>query len=115
MSDKTTTTKDVLPSFEPREADKAELYVHDLQTPVSSAGAMRRKIEILKPDTVSKVINMPESKEQQTEIRFERADPLHAGTRIFDFLADEVGKEQRPKGNDVVDVGIGADEFEPKK
>jgi hypothetical protein len=47
MSDKTKTTmhstvKNVLPSFHPREPDKAELYVHELLTPVPGEGAIGR-------------------------------------------------------------------------
>lgn len=47
MSDKSKTTtqgtaKNVLPSFDPREPDKAELYVHELLTPVPGEGAIGR-------------------------------------------------------------------------
>jgi hypothetical protein len=80
MSDKTKTTmhstvKNVLPSFDPREPDKAELYVHDVLTPVPGEGAMRQKAETHQPDIISNVIKMPEARGQQATIRFEDAHP----------------------------------------
>ena len=57
MSDKTKTTlhstvKNVLPSFDPREPDKAELYVHDLLTPAPGKGATRQKADTHRPDII---------------------------------------------------------------
>ena len=117
MSDKTKTTmhstvKNVLPSVDPREPDKAELYVRDLLTPVPGEGAMCQKAEIHQPDIISNVIKMPEAKGQQAAIRFEDADPPDGKTRIVDFLADEMSKKQALKGGDTVDVVI---DVEPQK
>lgn len=118
MSDKTKTTmhgtvKNALPSFDPRESDKAELYVHDLLTPVPSEEATRHKAEIHRPSTISNIIKMPEVKGQQTAIRFVDAHPAYGKARIADFLADEMGKKL--KDDDFVDVVGGADDVEPKK
>jgi hypothetical protein len=111
MSDKTKTTmhstvKNVLPSFDPREPDKAELYVNDLLTPIPGEGAMRQKAEIHQPDIISNVIKMPEAKGQQAAIRFEDAHPPYGKTRIVDFLAEEMSKKQGLKEGDTVDVVI---------
>jgi hypothetical protein len=117
VSDKTKTTmhgtvKNVLPSFVPREPDKAELYVHDLLTPGPGEGAMRQKAETHQPDIISNVIKMPEAKGQQAAIRFEDAHPPHGKTRIVDFLADEMSKKQGLKEGDTVD---GVIDVEPQK
>jgi hypothetical protein len=117
VSDKTNTTmhsavKNVLPSFDPREPDKAELYVHDLQTSVPTEAAMHLNAETRKPGTVSHIIKMPEVKERQVAMRFEDAPPPYGKSRIVDFLADEMSKKQRLKENDTVDVVI---DVEPQK
>jgi hypothetical protein len=110
VPDKTKTTmdstdKNALPSFDPREPNKAELYVHDLLTPAPGEGAKCHKAEIRKPDTISNVIKMPEVKGQQVAIPFEDAHPPYGKTRIVDFLADEVGKKVCVKeGDTVIDV-----------
>jgi hypothetical protein len=111
MSDKTKTTtqgsvKNALQSFDPQEHDKAELYVHDLLTPVPSEEAMRHKTETHRPSTISKVIKMSEIKGQQVSIRFEDTTPPYGKTRLGDFLADEMSKKQRLKEGDTVDVVI---------
>ena len=116
MSDKTKTTtqgtaKNVLPSFDPREADKAELYVHDL-TPVPSEEAMRHKAETHRPSPISNVIKISEQKVQQVAIRFEGTPPPYGKTRLGDFLADEMSKKERLKEGDTVDVVI---DVEPQK
>ncbi|MGC1904247.1 MAG: hypothetical protein WA715_10550 [Candidatus Acidiferrum sp.] len=116
MSDKTKPTmhsmvKNALPSFDPREPDKAELYVHDLLTPAPSEKAKCHKTEIHKPGTISNIIKMPEVK-QQAAIRFEDVHPLNGKTRIVDFLADEMSKKQGRKEGDTVDVVI---DVEPQK
>ncbi len=64
MSDKSKTTlhsrdKNALPSFDPREPDKAELYVHDLLTPVPGEGAMSQKADTHQPDIMSNVVGHP--------------------------------------------------------
>jgi hypothetical protein len=115
MSDKTKTTlhstvKNVLPSFDPREPDKAELYVHDLLTSVPSEEAMRHKAETHRPSTISNVIEMSEIKGQQVSIRFEDTSP-YGKTRLGVFLADEMRKKLRQEGN-TVDVAI---DVEPQK
>jgi hypothetical protein len=117
VSDKTKTTtrstvKDVLPSFDPRNPDKAELHVHDLQTSAPTEAAMDLNAETGKPGTISNIIEMPEVKEHQVAIRFEDAHPPYGRTRIVDFLADEMSKKQRLKENDTVDVVI---DVEPQK
>ena len=117
MSDKTKTTthgtaKDVLPSFDPREPDKAELYVHDLLTLVPSEEAMRHKAETHRPSTISNVIKISEIKGQQIAIRFEDTTPPYGKTRLADFLADEMSKKQRLKEGDTLDVVI---DVEPQK
>ena len=117
MSDKTKTTmhstvKNVLPSFHPREPDKAELYVHELVTPVPGDGAIGHKAETQRPDIISNVIKMPDAKGQQAAIRFEDAHPPYGKTRIVDFLADEMSKKQTLKGGDAVDLVI---DVEPQK
>jgi hypothetical protein len=111
MSDKTKTTtegtvKNAVPSFDPREHDKAELYVHDLPTPVPSEEAMRHKAETHRPSTISNVIKMSEIKGQQVPIRFEDTTPPYGKTRLVDFLADEMGKKLCTKEGDTVDVVI---------
>jgi hypothetical protein len=117
MSDKTKTTlhstvKNVLPSFDPREPDKAELYVHDLLTPAPGKGATRQKANTHRPDIISNVIKMPEAKGQQASIRFEDAHPPYGKTRIVDFLAEEMGKKHGLKEGDTADVVI---DVEPRK
>ena len=117
MSDKAKTTmhssvKNVLPSFDPREPDKAELYVHDLLTPVPSEEAMRHEAETHRPSTISNVIRMPEIKGQQVAIRFEDVLPPYGKSRLVDFLADEMGKKLCVKEGDAVDVVI---DVEPQK
>ena len=117
MSDKTKTTtqgtaKNVLPSFDPREADKAELCVHDLLTPVPSEEAMRHKAETHRPSTISNVIKISEQKGQQVAICFEDTPPPSGKTRLGDFLADEMSKKQRLKEGDTLDVVI---DVEPQK
>ena len=117
MSDKAKTTmhssvKNVLPSFDPREPDKAELYVHDLQTSTPTEAALRLNAETHKAGTVSNIIEMPEVKEHQVAIRFEDAPPPYGKTRLVDFLADEMSKKQRLKESDTVDVVI---DVEPQK
>jgi hypothetical protein len=117
MSDKTKTTtqgtaKNVLPSFDPREPDKAELYVHDLLIPVPSEEAMRHKAETHRPSTISNVIRMPEIKGQQVAIRFEDVLPPYGKSRLVDFLADEMGKKLCAKEGDAVDIVI---DVEPQK
>jgi hypothetical protein len=117
MSDKTETTtrgtvKNVLPSVDPREPEKAALYVHDLLTPVPSQEAMRQKAETDRPSTISNVIKMPEIKGQQVAIRFEDVHPPYGKARLVDFLADEMGKKLCAKEGDTVDVVI---DVEPQK
>jgi hypothetical protein len=117
VSDKSKTTtqgtaKNVLPSFDPREPDKAELYVHDLLTPVPSQEAMRHKAETHRPSTISNVIKMPEIKGQQVAIRFEDVHPPYRKTQLVDFLADEMGKKMCGKEGDTADVVI---DVEPQK
>jgi hypothetical protein len=111
MSDKTKTTtrgtaKKIQPSFDPRKHDKAELYVHDLLTPVPSEEAMRHKAETHRPSTISNVIKISEIKGQQIAIRFEDTTPPYGKTRLADFLADEMSKKHRLKKGDTVDVVI---------
>ena len=117
MSDKTKTTtrgtaKKIQPSFDPRKHDKAELYVHDLLTPVPSEEAMRHKAETHRPSTISNVIRMPEIKGQQVAIRFEDVLPPYGKSRLVDFLADEMGKKLCAKEGDAVDIVI---DVEPQK
>src|ERR1700722_5074315 len=117
MSDKTkitmhSTVKNVLPSFDPREPDKPELYVHDLLAPGPGEEAMSQKTETHQPDIISNVIKMPDAKGQQAAIRFEDAHPPYGKTRIVDFLADEMSKKQGLKKGDTVDVVVDA---EPQK
>src|SRR3984957_12633012 len=116
MSDKTKTTmhstvKSVLPSFDPGEPDKAELYVPDLLTPAPSEEAKCHKTEIHKPATISNIIKMPEVK-QQAAIRFEDVHSPNGKTRIVDFLADEMGKKLCLEEGNIVNVVI---DVEPKK
>jgi hypothetical protein len=117
VSDKTKTTehstvKNALPSFDPREPDKAELYVHDLLVPAPSKGTKCHEAEIHKPDTISNIIKMPEIKGQQVAIRFEDAHPVHGKTRIVDFLTDEMGKKLCLEEGNIVNVVI---DVEPQK
>jgi hypothetical protein len=117
MSEKTKTTtqgtaKKILPSFDPREDDQAELYVHDLLTPVPSEEAMRHKAETHRSSTISNVIKISEIKGQQVAIRFEDVHPPYGKARLVDFLAYEMGKKLRTKEGDTVDVVI---DVEPQK
>ena len=73
---------------------------------------MRHKAETHRPDTISNVIKMPETKGQQVAIRFEDAHPPYGKTRIVDFLADEMSKKHGLKEGDTVDVVI---DVEPRK
>jgi hypothetical protein len=52
---------------------------------------MRRKAEIHKMGTVLRIVDVPEIKEQQAEIRIDGADPLYGKIRIVNFLSDESG------------------------
>jgi len=76
---------------------------------------MRRKAETHKSGTVSKIIRVPQVKEEQAEVRIEGADPLYGKIRIVNFLSDEMGKKLQLKEGDGVDVIIGSDEIEPNK
>jgi hypothetical protein len=117
VSDKTNlsnpgTVENIVPSLDPREPNKAELYVHDLLAPVPSEGAMHHKAETHRPSTVSNIIKMPEVKGQQVAIRFEDAHPPYRKTRIVDFLADEMGKKLCPEEGDIMGV---VSDVEPRK
>jgi hypothetical protein len=76
---------------------------------------MRHKAETHKPGTVSKIIGVPEVKEEQAEIKLEGADPFYGNIRIVNFLSDEMGERLRLKEGDGVDVVIGSDQIEPNK
>lgn len=73
---------------------------------------MRRKAEIHKPGTVLRIVDVPEIKEQQAEIRIDGADPLYGKIRIVNFLSDEAGKKMRLKEGDGVDLIVGSDDAE---
>lgn len=73
---------------------------------------MRRKAEIHRPGTVLRIVDGPEVKEQQAEIRIDSADPLYGKIRIVNFLSDEAGKKMRLKEGDGVDIIIGSDDAE---
>jgi hypothetical protein len=75
---------------------------------------MRRKAETHKPGTVLRIVDVPEVKEQQAEIRIDGADPFHGKIRIINFLFDETGKEMRLKEGDGVDVIIASDDTKAK-
>jgi hypothetical protein len=75
-------------------------------------GRMRRKAEIHKPGTVLRIVDVPEIKEQQAEIRIDGADPLYGKIRIVNFLSDEAGKKMRLKEGDGVDIIVGSDDAE---
>ena len=76
---------------------------------------MSHKAETHKPGTVSRVIKVPEVKEEKVEIRLEGTDPLYGKIRIVNFLNDDTGKKHRLKEGDGVDVVIRSDETEPNK
>ena len=76
---------------------------------------MSHKAETHKPGTVSRVIKVPEVKEEKVEIRLEGTDPLYGKIRIVDFLNDDTGKKHHLKEGDGVDVVIRSDETEPNK
>ncbi|MGC1904065.1 MAG: hypothetical protein WA715_09620 [Candidatus Acidiferrum sp.] len=75
---------------------------------------MRRKAETHKPGTVLRIVDVPEVKEQQAEIRTDGADPLYGKVRIVNFLSDEAGKKIRLKEGDGVDVIFGSDDTKAK-
>ena len=77
---------------------------------VVAAGRMRRKAETHKRGTVLRVVDVPEVKERQAEIRIDDADPLYGKIRIVKFLSDEAGKKKRLKEGDGVDIIVASDD-----
>ena len=75
---------------------------------------MRRKIETHKPGKVTKIIPVPEVKEEQAGVEIEGAEPLHGKIRIVNFLRSPKKKKVRLSEGDDVDVVIGTDDVEPK-
>jgi hypothetical protein len=71
---------------------------------------MRRKAETRKRGTVLRVVDVPEVKEQQAEIRIDGSDPLYGKIWIVNFLSDEAGQKIRLKEGDGVDVIIASDD-----
>jgi hypothetical protein len=83
-----------------------------LLCPYNCRRKKRRKAEIRKPGIVLRIVNVPEVKEQQAEIRIDGADPLYGKIRIVNFISGEPGKKIRLKEDDSVDIIIGSDDGE---
>jgi hypothetical protein len=76
---------------------------------------MRRRIETHKLGKVTKIIPVPEVREEQAEVEIEGAHPLYGKIRIVNFLRSPEGESVRLSEGDDVDVVIGSDNDEPNK
>ena len=75
---------------------------------------MRRHAETHKPGKVTKIIPVPEVKEEQIEIEIDGARPQHGKIRIVNFLHDPAGNDVRLTNGANVDVKFASDDVEPK-
>jgi hypothetical protein len=73
---------------------------------------MRRRIETHKGGKVTKIIPVPEVREEQAEVEIEGANPVFGKIRIVNFLRGSKGESVRLSEGDDVDVVIGSDEGE---
>jgi hypothetical protein len=75
---------------------------------------MRRHGETHKPGKVTKIIPVPEVKEEQIEIEIDGAQPRHGRIRIVNFLHDQAGSGVRLTEGADVDVKFASDDVESK-